>query len=366
VVRLRNYGNQPLRLDSILVGGSSPLDYFGNSTCDDVLAPAATCVVTLYFSPIARGQRVAQLVVRSNATNGTVRRIDLRGTGTFGYYIARANARLGAYGDALHFGNGPNNSNPIVGIATTPNGDGYWIASNSGQVHARGNAPRRGQLSRNTVLNRPIVGIAATPTGEGYWIVASDGGIFSFGDAKFRGSTGALRLNRPIVGMASTPSGRGYWLVASDGGIFAFGDARFFGSTGAMRLNRPIVAMASTPSGRGYWLVASDGGIFAFGDARFFGSTGAMRLVSPIVGMAPAPDGRGYWLVARDGGLFSFGPGVAYFGSFGGTGVADAVGMAGTAPPLNWLYATSRRMSASGERGTVELRATTAHATPAR
>ena len=32
-------------------------------------------------------------------------------------------------------------------------------------------------------LNRPIVGIAATPTGNGYWLVASDGGIFSFGDA---------------------------------------------------------------------------------------------------------------------------------------------------------------------------------------
>jgi hypothetical protein len=34
----------------------------------------------------------------------------------------------------------------------------------------------------------PIVGMAATPTGKGYWLVASDGGIFTFGDAVFFGS----------------------------------------------------------------------------------------------------------------------------------------------------------------------------------
>ena len=39
-------------------------------------------------------------------------------------------------------------------------------------------------------LNKPIVGIAATPDGGGYWLVASDGGIFSFGDATFYGSAG--------------------------------------------------------------------------------------------------------------------------------------------------------------------------------
>ena len=32
-------------------------------------------------------------------------------------------------------------------------------------------------------LNKPIVGMAATPSGDGYWLVASDGGVFAFGDA---------------------------------------------------------------------------------------------------------------------------------------------------------------------------------------
>ena len=39
-------------------------------------------------------------------------------------------------------------------------------------------------------LNQPVVGMAATPDGGGYWLVAADGGIFSYGDAQFFGSTG--------------------------------------------------------------------------------------------------------------------------------------------------------------------------------
>ncbi len=175
---------------------------------------------------------------------------------------------------------------------------GLWTASSTGRVSAKAGAPYLGQV--NVALNQPVVGVAGTPSGGGYWLVASDGGIFSFGDAGFYGSTGGYRLNQPIVGMAPTPSGRGYWLVASDGGIFSFGDAGFYGSTGAFRLNRPVVGMAATSTGRGYWLVASDGGIFSFGDAAFYGSTGALRLVSPITGMARSATGRGYRMVAAD------------------------------------------------------------------
>ena len=149
-------------------------------------------------------------------------------------------------------------------------------------------------------LNKPIVGMAATPTGHGYWLVASDGGIFSFGDAKFFGSTGAIKLNKPIVGMAATPTGNGYWLVASDGGIFSFGDAKFFGSTGAIRLNQPIVGMAvdrhrATATGSSPPTAA----IFAFGDAGFLGSATGSSV--PVVGLVAARDGKGYSIVRADG-----------------------------------------------------------------
>src|ERR1700723_183950 len=67
------------------------------------------------------------------------------------------------------------------------------------------------------VASKPIVGMAATPDGGGYWLVASDGGIFTFGDAVFHGSTGGEHLNAPITGMATTPTGGGYWLQGADG-----------------------------------------------------------------------------------------------------------------------------------------------------
>jgi Domain of unknown function (DUF4185) len=204
-------------------------------------------------------------------------------------------------------------------MAADPLG-GYWNASWSGVVASHGGAPLFGSPYLSGVqLSKPIIGMAATPDGQGYWLVGSDGGIFTYGDADFYGSTGAIRLNQPIVGMAATPDGKGYWLVASDGGIFTYGDAAFYGSTGAMQLNQPIVGMAATPDGKGYWLVASDGGIFTFGDASFYGSTGAMHLNQPIIGMAPTPSGLGYWLVASDGGIFTYGD-ATFAGSLGGTG----------------------------------------------
>ncbi|MDQ3106322.1 MAG: glycoside hydrolase family 43 protein [Actinomycetota bacterium] len=234
-----------------------------------------------------------------------------------------------------------------VAMATTPTGDGYWIAGATGAVAARGGAGDSGSISG---LTRPVVGMAATPTGAGYWMTGGDGGVFSFGDAAFHGSTGDLRLNQPVVAMASTPTGRGYWFVASDGGIFSFGDAAFFGSTGSIRLNQPIVGMASTPTGRGYWLVASDGGIFSFGDASFFGSTGDLRLNRAIVGMVATRSGRGYQLVASDGGIFTFGDG-RFLGSTGDIRLNQPiVGMAGT-PSGNgyWMVAADGGIFSFGD-----------------
>ncbi|MGH2706377.1 MAG: hypothetical protein ACRDJ4_15215, partial [Actinomycetota bacterium] len=51
-------------------------------------------------------------------------------------------------------------------------------------------------------LAAPIVGMAASPSGNGYWLVASDGGVFAFGDAEFLGSVGGQHLEAPVVGMS--------------------------------------------------------------------------------------------------------------------------------------------------------------------
>ena len=136
-----------------------------------------------------------------------------------------------------------------------------WSSEVPNILVSNGDAPFYGSVG-GFPLNRPIVAMARSYDGLGYWLVASDGGVFSFGDATFYGSTGNLTLNKPIVGMAATADGKGYWLVASDGGVFTFGDAGFYGSTGAAQLPAPVDGMAATADGKGYWLVSGSGYVY--------------------------------------------------------------------------------------------------------
>lgn len=224
-----------------------------------------------------------------------------------GYWIlGSAESTIYAFGAATNLGQPANTFRDLnlaeyqipegSGIASTPSGDGYWVAESSGQVFAYGNATSYGDASSPilvaiteaapSVYPGLIAGMAATPDGHGYWLVGGDGGVFAYGDAQFYGSMGGKPLNAPIVGIAAAPDGKGYWLVASDGGIFAFGDAMFSGSMGRTHLNAPMTGIAANPDGGGYWTVASDGGVFAFGGAPFEGSMGGQRLSSPVLGMA--------------------------------------------------------------------------------
>jgi hypothetical protein len=161
------------------------------------------------------------------------------------------------------------------------------VASDGG-VFSFGDAQFKGSMGGQR-LNAPVVGIAASPTGSGYWLTAADGGVFAFpvGSQPFYGSMGGKHLNGPVVGISSTPSGLGYWLVAGDGGIFAFGDAQFKGSMGGADLVAPVVGVSPTPDGAGYWLIASDGGVFSFGNAVF---SGRIVYTAPTTGNAIVGD----------------------------------------------------------------------------
>jgi hypothetical protein len=111
----------------------------------------------------------------------------------------------------------------------------------------------------NIHLNKPIVAMAATPTGRGYWFVASDGGIFAEGDAHFFGSTGAAPPGFPVVGMAATPDGRGYWLATLVGQVYSFGEANYEGN-GPLPLRAITTGIVQAPGG--YRLVDAAGNVF--------------------------------------------------------------------------------------------------------
>jgi ribosomal protein L24E len=238
---------------------------------------------------------------------------------------------------------------PIVAMAATRDGTGYWLLGQDGGIFSYGTAAFYGSTGA-LHLNQPVVGMAATPTGKGYWLVAGDGSIFSFGDATFHGSTGGLRLNQPIVGMAATPTGKGYWLVAADGGIFSFGDATFHGSTGGLPIGTTVSGIAATASGHGYWIAGANGRVFSFGDARVMNP---VVPASPIAGLQVAPSGTGLWLVANDGAVYTAGDAPYLGGASGGlmqaVGISRAahgywIAMVPSGPPLPPNSGTGRRI----------------------
>ena len=52
-------------------------------------------------------------------------------------------------------------------------------------MKAFGDAVAAGALTSRP--NLPVVGLAPTPSGKGYWMTAADGGVFAFGDAVYHG-----------------------------------------------------------------------------------------------------------------------------------------------------------------------------------
>ena len=269
-----------------------------------------------------------------------------------GYWLGGADGGVLAFGTAKYLGSmgGTHLAKAIVGIARTPDRGGYWLVAGDGGLFGFGDAGFFGSSGcvvpsqmcgpGNSFVDRAIVGMASTPSGNGYWMVDSSANVFAFGDALYAGSAGCIDPTKPcggtnsfsdsgIVAIVPTPSGHGYWLVAHHGGLFAFGDAAFAGSLGCLNpsaacggsnsaVDNAIVGMATSPSGHGYWLADSNANVFAFGDAPYAGSAGCVDPTKPcggtnsftnsgIMGIAATSDGGGYWLVGGHGNVFAFG-----------------------------------------------------------
>ena len=144
-------------------------------------------------------------------------------TGTAnGYWLVASDGGLFSFGDAAFYGsmggkhlNRPSSAWPHCRTATATGWSPPTAASSPSAAPASTARPAA------STLNQPIVGMADTPDGLGYWLVAADGGIFSYGESAFHGSTGGTHLNQPMVGMASlgfTVGGRAL-LVGTFNGI---------------------------------------------------------------------------------------------------------------------------------------------------
>ncbi|HUD06182.1 MAG TPA: hypothetical protein VMR18_04695 [Candidatus Saccharimonadales bacterium] len=207
----------------------------------------------------------------------------------------------------------------FVGMAPTPNGEGYWLLKNNpltskaadfNMVEPFGDAKNNGEMTNTHSLFYPLVDMAPTPNGEGYWLEASDGVVSKFGNAKNYGSAGEYLVQSDFVGMAPTPNGEGYWQVTRYGVVSKFGNAELYDTQKIPSGTDDVIGIESTPSGEGYWLFSSTGEVWSEGDAKWYGSIED----SPLVDMAPTSNGEGYWLATSTGHIYQRGD-AKFYGS---------------------------------------------------
>jgi len=151
-----------------------------------------------------------------------------------GYWVLSAAGEVFAFGDAVFRGQLYPIPVHAIGLAPTPTGQGYWIATADAQVFAFGDAivqaatgpslPAGGSEGAPPKPTGPMVAIASSPDGKGYWLLGRDGGVFSFG-VPFHGSVPDRQPYGQAVDLRATDSGAGYYVAGTDGAVFAFGDA---------------------------------------------------------------------------------------------------------------------------------------------
>ena len=311
-----------------------------------VLLPQGTCEVVVTFAPVRPGTNSASLRVAHDGDSRAFVQA-LQGDGTLGLYQAGAFGEVMFYGDAGLHGDLAHVAiaSPVLGIATTPSGDGYWLMEASGRMHPFGDAPDLG--SPGLPPDEYAIAVAVTPTGKGYWVATQAGAVHAMGDAGFLGSAaGTLGGEVTVVDLAVTSTGKGYWLVDNAGGVHAFGDAGFFGSAASLPPRYAVTGMAPTASGKGYWLVDVLGGTFAYGDAQAFppdktysayGTEYALN--DAVITVRADPYGQGFAYGRLKGGLYANGVTVTLWAPSGGGGGLEqgsaAVDLAFNVPALH-------------------------------
>ena len=114
---------------------------------------------------------------------------------------------------------GPSQTGPSgiasVTSSTTQNGAPGTSQGALGPVTGFGEASGEEYGQPSSGLAAPVVAIARTSDGGGYWLVGADGGVFAFGDATFHGSLANTHLAAAIVAAIPTPDGGGYWLASA-------------------------------------------------------------------------------------------------------------------------------------------------------
>ena len=216
-----------------------------------------------------------------------------------GLDVAYSVGKVTTGGNARTFASTPSSatSAPTVGMALTPDRQGYYLVTQKGQVLTSGDARSQGSVP-SIARASDVIGLALDATTGGYWIARANGAVYGLGAPQLGSFTPGAHTG-PVVAIAGIPNGEGYYLVTANGNVSAFGHAVSYGNFG-VPAGQTIAATAPTPNGLGYYLVTKQGTVAAFGDARLYGPT-VVPTSSPIVAMAVSTNGFGYWTISSSG-----------------------------------------------------------------
>ena len=112
------------------------------------------------------------------------------------YWLASASGAVHAFGDAAYYGS-------LVSGYGNPNSAG----SGSGSVPGTGSGSGSGSpgTGSGSGVTDPVVAMAATPDGRGYWLASASGAVHAFGDAAYYGSmsSGPVSSAGQVVALCS-------------------------------------------------------------------------------------------------------------------------------------------------------------------
>jgi hypothetical protein len=319
----------------------------GMPTIGTLLAPGASAVVTVTFTPRTQGvfgttvglntdaapPGTAKVVVSISASAAPGAHLSVSRASTY-FGAMRVGATASAAVTLTNDGGTPmtiTKSKPParqIGFAPTTRLDEGTILDPGQSVTLRVTftATRVGHFTDTWLVNGDdssglhtlVFDAYVTNVRAAYWLLERNGTVHAASGTPALGSPALPRTVRAVA-IAPTPSGRGYDVVDNRGDVFAFGDARSRGnvSTSSLRAGEAVSAVSLTASNAGYWIFSSAGRVFTFGDAQRFGDLGAVRLKGSIVASVATPTGLGYYLLGSDGGVFAFGD-ARFYGSTGG------------------------------------------------
>jgi Rv2525c-like, glycoside hydrolase-like domain len=164
--------------------------------------------------------------------------------------------------------NAAGSGGPATSAATGPvRGGSYWLYTVFGNVYGSPGAAWYGSPFASHINTTAIVGMASTPDGHGYWLAGWGGRVFAYGDAAALPTT---THSHPVKGIVTDPNG-GYWLYTAYGNVYSSPGTPWYGSPLASHINTTtITGMTTTPDGHGYWLTDSTGNAYPNGDAAAY------------------------------------------------------------------------------------------------